>query len=139
LPGRNGASGFIHVYIPTPGDDKYGKIIGDVMYSNSQSLTALVSQGAYVNILLKAAFPGQLYGYLAHLVKTIGHFHPHNLAAIEQPLVVFPLAEKKYLFLLAVPVAADAFKDSRAIMNGVSHNAYFSSGKRNIFIFEKGI
>jgi hypothetical protein len=48
-------------------------------------------------------------------------------------------AEDIYLLLLAVPVTPDAFKDCGAIVQGVGHYIYFSLGKGNELVVEKGI
>jgi hypothetical protein len=109
------------------------------MDPNAQSFAALVGKRAHVNILFKDAFLCQLHCSLAHLVDAVRHLHSHYLTAVNQPLVVLFLAEKKYLLLLAVPVTPNAFKNGRSVMQGMSHDVYVGFGEGNELVFKKGV
>ena len=48
-------------------------------------------------------------------------------------------AEEVNLFLLAIPVTPDALKDSRAVVQAMSHDAYLGFGQRYELVVKKSI
>ena len=83
---------------------------------------AFVGEGADVDVGAVGVFFDQLDGDAAEVVDGVGDLHHKHPAAEEEALVVFAEAEDVHRFLIGVPVAADAFEDGGAVVEGVGQD-----------------
>ena len=80
---------------------------------------ALVRQRADVQVFLVAAALQQVDGDGAEFVDVVWDVHHHNVASLQQALIVFAHSERIERIVFGVPVAANALKHRRAVMEGV--------------------
>ena len=101
-------------------------------------LRALEGQGPDVHVLTIAGALHQIDRQADQLLCGEGEVHAEDLGALCQPLVVVQRAEDEELLLLLVPVAADALKNSCAVVQRVGHDAHLGLRRGNKLAAEIG-
>jgi hypothetical protein len=90
--------------------------------ANAYRFRALVSHGTDIYVLLETALGDHVNCYLAKLVNSIGQLNLEYPAAVQQSLIVLLKTKQIKLLVVRVPVATDSLKDSRTVVNAMSHN-----------------
>ena len=108
------------------------------MGPDPQHLPTLVDHGPDVDVLLEPAHLDKLQGDVEELVYGVGQCHIKDPGALVQPLKVLFDTEEVDLPIFLIPVAANAFEDGGAVVEGVGHDSDLGLGQRHEISFEEG-
>jgi uncharacterized protein (DUF1015 family) len=96
--------------------------------ANSYSFGAFIGQRADIYIFLVATSFHELPGQLAKLINGVREIYFQDATAVKHAFIVVLDSENAKSILLAIPVTADTFEASGAVVEGMGQDSDFGFG-----------
>src|SRR5439155_11387994 len=118
-------------HVVTERDRKDGEGVLEVVESDADKLAGRVDDRPDIRVLAVPALPEELDGDVHEVLRGMREGKSHDPARAEEPLVVLAEVQPVELLLVGVPVRPDPFKDTRAVVEGMGHDADLRLADRN--------